>query len=101
MILVAKNYTERISKYLSENHKSKILLVIALPRLLLSNKKKLGEEISELISQITKINPNTYFVLKPHPRDIPQDYDFLNDVIGMHSNWEFYHLLLHVYLLKS
>ena len=87
--LVAENYKERISQNLSENHKGKTLLLIALPRLSLSNKKRLGEEISLLIDQITKINPNTYYVLKPHPRDLPQDFNFLNDIISMHSNWEF------------
>lgn len=84
---ISNYYKEAMIANLEPKIDKKKRILIALPRLTLSVKKELGEKIHQLIDAITLSFPTVYFLLKPHPRDVPLDFSFLKEYLGNDQNW--------------
>ena len=85
---LSDHYNDLIVSNLTAKTFGKRNIIIILPRLSLSVEKQLGKDIKQLIEAVSKLSPNTFFLLKPHPRDITLNFQFINQYLCDCQNWE-------------
>ena len=82
-------YKKELTSKITRNSRNRKTIILAMPRISTIKKELLGKELSILISTISHNFPDTYFFLKPHPRDLIQDLTFLDNFLSNNLQWEF------------
>lgn len=63
-------------------------ILIALPRLAFANQMETISSLQKLIHEVSIMNQNTFFLIKPHPRDLPADLISLEISLKDEPDWE-------------
>lgn len=86
---ISDHQAQRIQRALPGAVKDKKIILVSLPRIILSGKDPLCEALGELLKSIEDIDPGIHFLFKPHPRDIAQDLNILKEQLMGIKNWSF------------